>query len=53
MGFQDLGDFGHPRHPAIRTTGLLTIALAGLPPAEHTSLHWSLHPIQTKLLTGD
>ena len=37
-GLQDLGDFGHPRHPAIRTTGLLTLALAGLPPAEHTSL---------------
>src|SRR5262245_43889118 len=41
MGFQDFGDFGHPRHPAIRTTGLLTFALAGLSPAEHTSLHWS------------
>src|SRR5262245_58871952 len=38
MGFQDFGDFGHPRHPAIRTTGLLTFALAGLTPAEHTSL---------------
>jgi len=41
MGFQDFGDFTHPRHPAIRTTGLLTFALAGLSPAEHTSLHWS------------
>src|SRR5262249_39154282 len=36
-GLQDLGDFGHPRHHAIRTTGLLTLALAGLSPAEHTS----------------
>src|SRR5215813_8836210 len=44
-GLQDLGGFGHPRHPAIRTTGLLTFALAGLPPAEHISLHWSQHPI--------
>src|SRR5215475_10999177 len=33
-----------PRNPAIRTTGLLTFALAGLSPAEHTSLHWSLRP---------
>jgi hypothetical protein len=41
MGFQDFGDFGHPRHPAIRTTGLLTFALASLSPAEHTSLRWS------------
>jgi hypothetical protein len=40
MGFQDFGDFGHPRHPAIRTTGLLTFALAGLSPAEHTSVYW-------------
>jgi hypothetical protein len=38
MGFQDFGDFGHHRHPAIRTTGLLTLALAGLSPAEHTSV---------------
>lgn len=29
------------RHPAIRTTGLLTVAPAGLPPAEHASLHWT------------
>src|SRR5215475_7361284 len=43
-GLQDLGNFGHPRCPAIQTTGLLTFALAGLSPAEHTSLHWSLHP---------
>ena len=44
MGFQDFGDFGHPRHPAIRTTGLLTFALAGLSPAEHTSVCWTQHP---------
>jgi hypothetical protein len=44
MGFQDFGDFGHPRHPAIQTTGLLTFALAGLSPAEHTSVYWSQHP---------
>jgi hypothetical protein len=37
MGFQDFGNFCF-RHPAIRTTGLLTFALAGLPPAEHTSV---------------
>jgi hypothetical protein len=41
MGFQDFEDFGHPRHPATRTTGLLTFALAGLSPAEHTSVCWS------------
>ena len=41
MGFQDFRDFGQPRHPAIRTTGLLTLALAGLSPAEHTSVYWS------------
>src|SRR5215470_1858535 len=41
MGFQDFRDFGQPRHPAIRTTGLLTFALAGLSPAEHTSVYWS------------
>jgi hypothetical protein len=29
------------RHPAIQTTGLLTIAPAGLSPAEHASLHWT------------
>ena len=29
------------RYPAIQTTGLLTIAPAGLSPAEHTSLPWS------------
>ena len=28
-------------HPAIQTTGLLTLAPAGLSPAEHTSLHWT------------
>src|SRR5258705_6981608 len=44
MGFQDFGDFGHPRHPAIRTTGLLTFALAGLSPAEHTSVCWTQQP---------
>jgi hypothetical protein len=44
MGFQNFGDFGHPRHPAIRTTGLLTFALAGLTPAEHTSLTGSQLP---------
>jgi hypothetical protein len=44
MGFQNFGDFGHPRHPAIQTTGLLTLALAGLSPAEHTSVYWSQHP---------
>jgi len=43
-GLQDLGDFGHPRHPAIQTTGLLTFALAGLSPAEHTSLYRSQLP---------
>ena len=41
MGFQDFGNF-HSRHPAIRTTGLLTFALAGLSPAEHISVNWSL-----------
>src|SRR5262245_29295351 len=44
MGFQDFGDFGHPRHPAIRATGLLTFALAGLTPAEHTNLTGSQLP---------
>ena len=29
------------RHPAIRTTGRLTFAPAGLSPAEHTSLYWT------------
>jgi hypothetical protein len=29
------------RHPAIRTTGLLTLAPAGLSPAEHASLCWT------------
>jgi hypothetical protein len=28
-------------HPAIQTTGRLTFAPAGLPPAEHTSLSWT------------
>src|SRR5262245_29940147 len=40
MGFQNFGNF-RSRHPAIRTTGLLTFALAGLSPAEHTSVSWS------------
>jgi hypothetical protein len=43
MGFQDFGNF-HSRYPAIRTTGLLTLALAGISPAEHTSVYWSQHP---------
>src|ERR1700674_2485852 len=30
-------------HPTIQTTGRLTFAPAGLPPAEHTSLNWT-HP---------
>ena len=29
------------RHPATRTTGLLTFAPAGLSPAEHASLYWT------------
>ena len=29
------------RHPAIRTTGRLTVTPAGLSPAEHASLRWS------------
>ena len=29
------------RHPAIQTTGLLTVAPAGLSPAEHASLCWT------------
>jgi hypothetical protein len=29
------------RHPAIQTTGRLTLAPAGLSPAEHTSLYWT------------
>ena len=29
------------RHPAIQTTGLLTLAPAGLSPAEHASLRWT------------
>ena len=29
------------RHPAIQTTGRLTFAPAGLPPAEHASLRWT------------
>jgi hypothetical protein len=28
-------------HPAIQTPGRLTFVLAGLPPAEHTSLNWT------------
>jgi len=43
MGFQDFGDF-RSRYPAIQTTGLLTFALAGLSPTEHTSLYWSQQP---------
>jgi hypothetical protein len=43
MGFQDFGHF-RSRHPAIQTTGLLTLALAGLSPAEHTSVCWSQQP---------
>ena len=43
MGFQNFGNF-RSRHPAIRTTGLLTFALAGLSPAEHTSVSWSPPP---------
>src|SRR5262245_11013705 len=42
-GLQDFGILVS-RHPAIQTTGLLTFALAGLSPAEHTSLYWSQHP---------
>jgi hypothetical protein len=38
MGFKTLGILDTP---AIRTTGLLTFALAGLFPAEHTSLYRS------------
>src|SRR5262245_7222168 len=37
MGFRVLVS----RHPAIQTTGLLTLAPAGLAPAEHASLHWT------------
>src|ERR1700745_3383852 len=29
------------RHPAIRTTGRLTLAPAGLSPAEHARLYWT------------
>src|SRR5215813_15535026 len=45
-GLQDFEILGLPpsRYPAIRTTGLLTFALAGLSPAEHTSLTWSQLP---------
>src|SRR5262245_47550800 len=42
-GLQDFGILVS-RHPAIQTTGLLTFALAGLSPAEHTSLYWSQQP---------
>jgi hypothetical protein len=42
-GLQDVGTLT-TRHPAIRTTGLLTFALAGLSPAEHTSSYWSQLP---------
>src|SRR5664280_1646690 len=37
MGFRVLVSL----HPAIQATGRLTLAPAGLPPAEHTSLHWA------------
>ena len=37
MGFRILVSL----HPAIQTTGLLTLAPAGLSPAEHTSLYWT------------
>ena len=37
MGFRILVSL----HPAIQTTGLLTLAPAGLFPAEHTSLYWT------------
>ena len=37
MGFRVLVSL----HPAIQATGRLTLAPAGLPPAEHTSLHWT------------
>src|SRR5262249_13777092 len=42
-GLQDFGilDTSSSCHP---TTGLLTLALAGLPPAEHTSLYWTQQP---------
>ena len=46
MGFQDFESF-RSRHPAIQTTGLLTFALAGLSPAEHTSVYWSQQPSVT------
>src|SRR5208283_2064398 len=35
------------RHPAIQTTGRLTLAPAGLSPAEHASLRWTHHWIST------
>jgi hypothetical protein len=37
MGFRILVSL----HPAIRTTRLLTLAPAGLSPAEHTGLSWT------------
>src|SRR5450830_538907 len=37
MGFRVLVSL----HPAIQATGPLTLAPAGLPPAEHTSLCWT------------
>jgi hypothetical protein len=43
MGFQDFENF-RSRHPAIRTTGLLTFALASLSPAEHISVCWTQQP---------
>jgi hypothetical protein len=37
MGFRILVSL----HPAIQTTGLLTLTPEGLSPAEHTSLYWT------------
>ena len=38
---QSHGDGAHWTHPAIQTTGPLTLAPAGLSPAEHASLRWT------------
>src|SRR5450830_1938650 len=43
MGFRVLVSL----HPAIQATGRLTLAPAGLPPAEHTSLHWTHNRTRT------
>jgi hypothetical protein len=48
MGFRVLVS----RHPAIQTTGLLTLAPAGLSPAEHTSLHWTHNQTRRSLASG-